>query len=73
MKVIKEGWVLQHRKLLGEFMCTQNTATPKIYVSEKSAISSARQHADYNNESDVVYRAVKAFIVVEGENDAIPF
>lgn len=73
MRVIKEGWVLQHRKLLGEFMCTQNTSTPKLYVSEKSAAASARQHADYNNQSDVEYSAVKAFIVIEGDSDAIPF
>lgn len=73
MQVIKEGWVLKHRANLGEFMCTQNTTTPKMYVSEKSAISSANYHAEYSNDGVNVYKPVKAFIVVEGDSDAIPF
>jgi len=73
MQVIKEGWVLKHRANLGEFMCTQNTTTPKMYVSEKSAISSANYHAEYSNDGVSVYKPVKAFIVVEGDSDAIPF
>lgn len=73
MLVIKEGWVLKHRANLGEFMCTQNTTTPKMYVSEKSAISSANYHAEYSNDGVSVYKPVKAYIVVEGDSDAIPF
>jgi len=74
MQVIKEGWVLKHRTLLGEFMCTQNTATPKLYVNEKSAINSARYHADYYTDNkEVCYKPIKAFIVIEGDSDAIPF
>lgn len=73
MRVIKEGWVLAHQALLGEFMCSQNTSTPKLYVSEKSASSSAEYHAQYSNDGHVVYKPVKAFIVVEGDSDAIPF
>ena len=73
MQVIKEGWVLKHRVMLGEFMCTQNTNTPKMYISEKSAISSAKYHAEYSNDGVNVYKPVKAFIVVEGDSDAIPF
>lgn len=73
MQVIKEGWVLKHRTLLGEFMCTQNTTTPKIYVTQKSADNSANYHAEYSNDGVSVYKPVKAFIVVEGDSDAIPF
>lgn len=73
MQVIKEGWVLKHRANLGEFMCTQNTTTPKMYVSEKSAISSANYHAEYSNSGVNVYKPMKAFIVVEGDSDAISF
>jgi len=73
MQVIKEGWVLKHRAVLGEFMCSQNTTTPKLYVSERSAISSADNHAQQTNEGQVVYKPVKAFIVIEGDSDAIPF
>ena len=73
MQVIKEGWVLKHRFVLGEFMCTQNTTTPKMYVSEKSAINGANYHAEYSNDGVTAYKPVKAFIVVEGDSDAIPF
>ena len=73
MQVIKEGWLLKHRAMLGEFMCTQNTNTPKMYVSERSAINSATYHAECSNEGVSVYKPVKAFIVIEGDSDAIPF
>ncbi len=54
-------------------MCTQNTATPKMYVSERSAISSANYHAEHCNKGVSVYKPVKAFIVIEGDSDAISF
>jgi len=73
MQVIKEGWVLGHQAMLGEFMCSQNTSTPKLYTSEKSATSSAIYHAQHSNDGYVVYKPVKAFIVIEGDSDAIPF
>jgi hypothetical protein len=75
MQVIKEVWLLQdNRSTPQSFMCAQNTATPKLYVNEKSAISSARYHADYHTDNkEVCYKPVKAFIVTEGEDDAIPF
>ena len=73
MLVIKEGWVLAHQAMLGEFMCSQNTSTPKLYVSEKSATNSAEYHAAYSNDGHVIYKPVKAFIVVEGDIDEIPF
>lgn len=73
MQVIKEGWVLKHQEMLWEFMCTQNTTTPKLYVSERSAISSANYHAEYSNNGVSVYKPVRAFIVIEGDSDAIPF
>ena len=73
MQVIKEGWVLKHRANLGEYMCTQNTNTPKMYITQKSAMYSAKYHAEYSNDGVNVYKPVKAFIVVEGDSDAIPF
>jgi hypothetical protein len=72
MQVVKEGWVLKHT-LSGVFMCTQNTTTPKLYVSEHSAVTSAKGHATYSNDGVLAYKPVKAFIVVEGDDDAIPF
>lgn len=71
MQVIKQGWVLKHRSKLGEFMCTQNTTTPKLYVSEGSAISSAHYLARNNNGGVNEYEPVRAFIVIEGDNDAV--
>lgn len=73
MQVIKEGWVLKHQAALGEFVCTQNTTTPKLYVSEASAINSANYLTRYSNDGVNVYEPVRAFIVIEGDNDAIPF
>jgi hypothetical protein len=72
MQVVKEGWVLKHT-LSGVFMCTQNTTTPKLYVSEHSAMVSAKGHATHSNGGVTVYKPVRAFIVVEGDSDAIPF
>jgi hypothetical protein len=73
MRVIKEVWVLQHKIHDVEFMCAQNTTTPKLYVNEKSAKNGANYHAQYSNDSLVAYKPVKAFIVIEGDDDAIPF
>jgi hypothetical protein len=74
MQVIKEVWLLQDYKTPLSFMCAQNTATPKLYVNEKSAINSARYHADYHTDNkEVCYKPIKAFIVIEGDDDAIPF
>jgi hypothetical protein len=74
MQVVKEVWLLKHKVMLSEFMCAQNTATPKLYVSENSAISSANYHATYYTENkETVYKPVKAYIVIEGEPNAIPF
>jgi hypothetical protein len=72
MQVIKEAWVLKHQAT-GEFMCTQNTATPKLYVNEKSATSSARYHAEYSNDGFVVYKPIKAFLVIEGDTNVFSF
>jgi hypothetical protein len=75
MQVIKEVWLLQdNRSTPQSFMCAQNTATPKLYVNEKSAINSAHYHAAYHTDNkEVCYKPVKAFIVTEGDDDAIPF
>jgi hypothetical protein len=73
MQVIKEVWLLQDKTAPLSFMCAQNTATPKLYVNEKSATNSANYHATYYTENkEVVYKATKAFIVIEGDEDAIP-
>jgi len=75
MQVIKEVWLLQdNRSTPQSFMCAQNTATPKLYVNERSAISSAHYHAQHHTDNkEVCYKPVKAFIVTEGDDDAIPF
>jgi hypothetical protein len=74
MQVIKEVWLLQDSRAPLSFMCAQNTATPKLYVNEKSAINSAHYHAAYHTDNkEVCYKPVKAFIVTEGDDDAIPF
>jgi hypothetical protein len=65
--------VLKHRSVSGEFMCTQNTNTPKMYITQKSANNSANYHAEHTNDGVSVYKPVKAFIVIEGDSDAIPF
>lgn len=52
-------------------MCTQNTTTPKLYVSEGSAINSAYYLARNNNDGVNEYEPVRAFIVIEGDNDAV--
>ena len=69
MQVIKEVWLLQHKDLF-TYVSAQNTATPKLFVSEKSAATSALTNT-YDNV--VVFKPVKAFIVVEGDTDEIPF
>ena len=69
MQVIKEVWLLQHKELL-TYVSAQNTATPKLFVSEKSAATSALSNV-YDNE--VVFKPMKAFIVVEGDTNEIPF
>ena len=74
MQVIKEVWVLKHKTAEHTFFCAQNTSTPKLYVSENSATSSAMYHAEhYSVNQELVYQPAKAFIVIEGDNDAIPF
>jgi hypothetical protein len=67
MKVIKEAWLLQHVSFPMEFMFTQNTSTPKLYASEKSAATSSKYHADINTNGVVTYKPVKAFLIIEGE------
>jgi hypothetical protein len=71
MQVVKEVWLLKHQAIPHEFMCAQNTATPKLYVSENSATSSATYHAAYHNGGFVIYQPVKAYIVIEGAPNAI--
>lgn len=73
MRVIKEGWMLRVQGTGDVYMLMQNTTTPKMYVSEKSAISSANYYAEYKSNGVVMHEPVKAYIVVEGDSDAIPF
>jgi hypothetical protein len=74
MQVIKEVWLLQDNRAPLSFMCAQNTATPKLYSTKRNAISSAHYHAQHHTDNkEVCYKPVKAFIVTEGEDDAIPF
>ena len=70
MQVIKEVWLLQHDEFL-TYVSAQNTATPKLFVSEKSAATSALTTSSYNGA--LVCKPVKAFIVVEGDTNEIPF
>lgn len=72
MRVVKEAWLLERQdsEKIGEFMLMQNTTTPKLYVSEASAKSAADYHACQHNNGVIVYKPIKAFLVVE---DDIPF
>jgi hypothetical protein len=70
MQVIKEVWILKHMSL-GEYKYAQNTDTPKLYVSEASATSSAKYHAQSENDGFVYFTPVKAYIVIEGAQNAI--
>ena len=45
----------------------QNTTTPKLYVSEKSAKSAAEYHGAHYNNGVILYKPVKAFLVVDDE------
>jgi hypothetical protein len=63
MKVIKEAWLLQE-EASGMFKCTQNTTTPKLYVSD---VSANREIKYQENHQLGKYKAVKAFLVIEGD------
>ena len=66
MRVIKEAWLLEGMGM-GDFMYMQNTTTPKLYVSEKSAKSAAEYHGAHYNNGIIMYKPIKAFLVVEDE------
>ena len=69
MQVIKEVWLLKNLEFSG-YMCAQNTQTPKLFVSEKSAATSALANC---NNNVLTTKPVKAFIVIEGDQDEVPF
>lgn len=64
MKVIKEGYVLQHVNS-GLFVCTQNTTTPKLYITEESATKSNELLATRGNDGIIMHNIVKAYLVIE--------
>lgn len=65
MKVIKESWLLQDVNDEMTFKCMQNTSTPKLYVSEFSA----KREVGYQERNQLgKYKAVKAFLVIEGDD-----
>jgi hypothetical protein len=64
MRVIKEGYVLYH--IAGKnYVCMQNTQTPKVYASKKKAIESAGYR---NVDNDPQFKVEKVFLVT-GEDD----
>jgi hypothetical protein len=72
MQVIKEAFVIQNTE--GTYMCAQNTLTPKLYASKRSAQTAV----DYYMASDsfeeilsntyVGYTIKKVFLVLGDDN-----
>lgn len=72
MRVIKEAFVIQY-VLDGEdgtYMCTQNTLTPKLYASKRSAQAAVDYYIGSDNLSNthVGYTVKKVFLVL-GDDD----
>lgn len=68
MRVIKEAFVIQDTE--GTYMCTQNTLTPKLYASKRSAQAAVDYYIGSDNLSntDVGYTVKKVFLVL-GDDD----
>ena len=66
MRVVKEVWMLGN--VFGDYMCGQNTQTPKLYVTETSATSSADYYHIHHTQGRLIYKPIKAYIVIE-DND----
>ena len=72
MQVIKEAFIIQNTE--GTYMCAQNTLTPKLYASKRSAQTAV----DYYMASDsfeeilsntnVGYTIKKVFLVLGDDN-----
>ncbi len=74
MRVIKEAWVLEEKKL-GVFMLAQGTSLPKMFISEATAKSGAAYWGKHYNNGTVVHQPTKVYLVTEDEviEDEIPF
>ena len=68
MKVIKEGYVLRHVHT-GNYVCTQNTTTPKMYATEESALKSNEQMALRGNDGIIMHDVYKVYLVLEGKHE----
>lgn len=68
MRVIKEGWVLQHVNS-GLFVNSQNTTIPKLYYSEFSAAKSNELLAKRGNDGILMHTPVKAYLVIEEDDE----
>lgn len=69
MQVIKEAYVIQDVE--GTYMCAQNTLTPKLYASRRSAEAAADYYIDKDGTMAnfrLGYRVKKVFLVL-GDDD----
>ncbi len=67
MEVLKEAYVIQDTE--GTYMCAQNTLTPKLYASKRSAQTAVDYYmcSDSFN-TNVGYKIKKVFLVL-GDDD----
>ncbi len=67
MKVIREGYVLYNTER-HNYLCMQNTQTPKVYASKKKAEDGAAYHSQYDaNAPD--FKIEKVFLVAGEDYD----
>jgi hypothetical protein len=66
MEVLKEAYVIQDTG--GTYMCAQNTLTPKLYASRRSAETAVDYYIDQDKNYPVGYRIKKVFLVL-GDDD----
>lgn len=68
MEVLKEAYVIQDSN--GTYMCAQNTLTPKLYASKRSAQSAVDYYIGSDNLANihVGYNVKKVFLVL-GDDD----
>jgi len=66
MQVIKEVWVLRHHTH-NTYKCAQNTATPRLFASEATAVSSAAYDVRHSNGILEAHLPVRAYIVIDDE------
>jgi len=72
MQVIKEAFIIQNTE--GTYMCAQNTLTPKLYASKRSAQTAVDYYMcsdsfeEILSNTNVGYKIKKVFLVL-GDDD----